>query len=108
MTIQFAYSTLMPLLTFAIFAAVAWRLVERNLLSGRTRIAKPLLVFAALCELVVLIAGWMVLFDATGRFRGVPEGWMALIFTVVEPLGRLSALTGAAMMFFGVKRSAPQ
>ena|ERR1044071_7669428 len=108
MTFQFAYSTLMPVLTFAVFAAVAWRLVERNLLSGRTRIAMPLLVFAALCELVVLIAGWMVLFDEAGRFRGIPEGWTMLIFTVVEPLARLSALTGAIVMFVGVKRSAPE
>lgn len=108
MTFQFAYSTLMPLLTFAMFAAVAARLVERNLLSARARIAMPLLVFAALCELVVLIAGWLVLFDEAGRFRGLPEGWVALVFTVIEPLGRLSALTGAIAMFFGLKSSATQ
>jgi len=108
MTIQFAYSTLMPLLTFAIFAAVAWRLVERNLLAGRTRIAKPLLVFAALCELVVLVVGWLYLFDEAGRYRGVPESWVVAVFTIVDPLARLSALSGAIVLFFGLKRSASQ
>src|SRR4051812_21023635 len=108
MTIQFAYSTLMPLLTFAIFAAVAWRLVERKLLSGRARIAVPLFAFAALCELVVLVVGWSYLFDEGGRSRGVPESWVIAVFTIVEPLARLSALSAAIVLFFGLKRSASE
>src|SRR5690349_18835402 len=107
MTLQFAFSTLMPLFTFAVLAGIAGRLVQRQLLPGRTRIALPLFCFAALCELTVFLGGWIYLFDEAGRFR-IPEGWVLYIFSVVEPLARLSALTGAIVAFFGVKGSASQ
>jgi len=104
MTVQFAMSTLFPLLTFSLFAAVSWRLAGRQLLPGGTRIAFPLFAFAAACELAVLLAGWLFLFDAQGRFRE-PAGWVIYVFTVVEPLARLSALSAAAVLFRGVKGS---
>jgi hypothetical protein len=104
MTVQFALSTLFPLLTFALLAAVSWRLADRRLLTGRTRIAFPLFAFAAACELAVLIAGWVFLFDSEGRFRD-PTGGVIYIFTVVEPLARLSAVTAAAVLLRGVKGS---
>ena len=102
MTVQFAMSTLFPLLTFSILAAASWRLDARRLLPGRTRIAFPLFAFAAACELTVLLAGWLFLFDAQGRFRE-PAGWVIYVFTVVEPLARLSALSAAAVLLRGVK-----
>ena len=108
MTLQFAFSTLLPLITFAILAAATGRLVARQLLPGKTRIALPLFVVAALCELVVLVVGWMYLFDEGGRFRGVPEDWVVAVFTIVEPLARLSGLSAAIVLFLGVKGSAPQ
>ena len=104
MTLQFAFSTLLPLLTFAALAAATLRLVTRQLLPGKTRIALPLFAFAAACELAVFVAGWLFLFDEAGRFRGdqVP-GWVVTVFTVVEPLARLSALSAAVVLFFGLK-----
>jgi hypothetical protein len=104
LTLQFALSTLLPLITFAVLAAASMRLVTRQLLPGKTRIALPLFVFATACELVVFMAGWVFLFDEAGRFRGddVPS-WVVLVFTVVEPLARLSALTAAVVVFFGLK-----
>jgi hypothetical protein len=103
MTVQFALSTLFPLLTFAFLAAASWRLAARQLLPGRTRIAFPLFAFAAGCELAVLIAGWVFLFDAEGRFRE-PAGGVIYVFTVVEPLARLSALSAAAVLFLGLRK----
>ena len=105
MTLQFAMSTLLPLITFAALAAASARLVARQLLPGRTRIALPLFIVAAACELVVLMAGWMYLFDEAGRFRGPPETWVIYIFTIIEPLARLSALSAAVLLFFGLKGS---
>ena len=104
MTVQFALSTLLPLLTFVLLAAAAWRLTDRQLLPGKTRIAFPLFAFASGCELVVLIAGWVFLFDAEGRFRE-PPGAVIYVFTVVEPLARLSALSAALLLFLGLKGS---
>ena len=104
MTVQFAMSTLFPLLTFTLLAWVSWRLAARQLLPGRTRIAFPLFAFAAGCELAVLLAGWIFLFDAQGRFRD-PAGWVIYVFTVVEPLARLSAVSAAAFLLRGVKGS---
>jgi len=104
MTVQFALSTLFPLLTFAFLAAVSWRLSARQLLLGRTRIAFPLFAFAAGCELAVLVAGWLFLFDSAGRFRE-PTGGVIYVFTVVEPLARLSALSAALLLFLGLKGS---
>jgi cytochrome bd-type quinol oxidase subunit 1 len=103
MTLQFAFSTLLPLITFAVLAAATLRLVRRQLLPGKTRIALPLFVFATACELAVFVAGWLFLFDETGRFRGEVQNWVVLVFTVVEPLARLSALSAAVVVFFGVK-----
>lgn len=108
MTLQFAISTLLPLLTFAFLAAAAARLVARQLLAGLTRIALPLFIVAALCELAVLLVGWMYLFDEAGRFRGTPEAWVVVVFTVVEPLARLAGLSGAGVLFFGLKGASPQ
>jgi hypothetical protein len=105
MTVQFALSTLFPLLTFSFLAAVSWRLSARQLLLGRTRIAFPLFTFAAGCELAVLVAGWLFLFDSAGRFRE-PTGGVIYVFTVVEPLARLSALSAALLLFLGLKGSA--
>jgi hypothetical protein len=102
MTVQFALSTLFPLLTFALLAAAAWRLAARQLLPGKTRIAFPLFAFAAGCELAVLVAGWIFLFDSAGRFRE-PTGGVIYVFTVVEPLARLSALSAALLLFLGLK-----
>ncbi len=103
MTVQFALSTLFPLLTFSLLAAVSWRLCARQLLPGRTRIAFPLFAFAAACELAVLIAGWVFLFDAQGRFRDPTDG-VIYVFTVIEPLARLSALSAAVVLFLGLKQ----
>jgi len=103
MTVQFAMSTLFPLLTFSLLAAASWRLTARQLLPGGTRIAFPLFAFAAACEAVVLIAGWVYLFDAQGRFRE-PAGGVIYVFTVVEPLARLSALSAAVVLFLGLKK----
>jgi hypothetical protein len=104
MTVQFALSTLFPLLTFTLLAAATWRLSDRRLLPGRTRIAFPLFAFAAGCELAVLVAGWIFLFDSAGRFRE-PTGGVIYVFTVVEPLARLSALSAAVLLFLGLKGS---
>ena len=104
MTVQFALSTLLPLITFAFLAAAAWRLVDRQLLPGKTRIAFPLFAFAVGCELAVLITGWMFLFDSAGRFRE-PTGGVIYVFTVVEPLARFSALIAALLLFLGLKGS---
>jgi hypothetical protein len=104
MTVQFAMSTLFPLLTFTLLAAASWRLAARQLLPGRTRIAFPLFAFAAACELAVLVAGWVFLFDAQGRFRE-PVGLVIYVFTVVEPLARLCAVSAAAVLLRGVKGS---
>jgi hypothetical protein len=104
MTVQFALTTLLPLLTFAFLAAAAWRLAARQLLPGKTRIAFPLFAFAAGCELAVLVAGWLFLFDSAGRFRE-PTGGVIYVFTVVEPLARLSALSAALLLFLGLKGS---
>jgi len=105
MTLQFAFSTLLPLITFAVLAAATLRLVSRQLLAGKTRIALPLFVFATACEAAVFAAGWMFLFDETGRFRGEVPSLVVLIFTVVEPLARLSALSAAVVVFIGLKGS---
>lgn len=102
MTLQFALSTLLPLITFAVLAAATWRLVARQLLPGKTRIALPLFVFATACELAVFVTGWMFLFDEAGRLREV-ERWVVVVFTVVEPLARLSGLSAAVVLFFGLK-----
>jgi hypothetical protein len=56
----------------------------------------------------VLVVGWLYLFDEGGRYRGVPESWVISVFTIVEPLARLSALSGALVLFFGLKRSASE
>jgi hypothetical protein len=103
MTVQFAMSTLFPLLTFSLLAAASWRLDARQLLAGRTRIAFPLFAFAAACELLVLLAGWVFLFDAQGRFRE-PTGGVIYVFTVVEPLARLCGLSAAVVLFAGLKK----
>jgi hypothetical protein len=103
-TLQFALSILLPLLTFAVLAAASMRLVTRQLLSGKTRIAFPLFVFATACELAVFVTGWIFLFDEAGRLREV-ESWVVLVFTVVEPLARLSALSAAVVLLFGLKGS---
>jgi hypothetical protein len=107
-TLQFVLSTLLPLLTFAILAGASRRLVARQLLPGKTRIALPLFAFAAACELAVLVAGWVFLFDETGRYRGPVESWIVIAFTVVEPLARLSALSAAVVVFFGLKGTSSQ
>jgi hypothetical protein len=104
-TVQFALSILLPLITFAVLAAASRRLVARQLLPGKTRIAFPLFVFATACELAVFVAGWMFLFDEAGRLRGEVEIWVVRVFTVVEPLARLSALSAAVVLFFGLKGS---
>ena len=103
MTVQFALSTLLPLITFAFLAAAAWRLAARQLLPGKTRIAFPLFAVAAACELAVLVTGWLFLFDADGRFRE-PSGAVIYVFTVIEPLARLSALSAAVVLFLGLKK----
>ena len=105
MTLQFAFSTLLPLITFAVLSAATLRLITRQLLQGTARIAFPLFAVATACELVVLVVGWMFLFDEAGRFRGPAEGWVVLVFTIVEPLARLSALSAAVVLFFGLKGS---
>jgi hypothetical protein len=105
MTLQFALSTLLPLITFAFLAAASGRLVARQLLAGTTRVALPLFIFAAVCELAVLVVGWLYLFDEQGRFRGSVGSWVLTVFTVVEPLARLSGLTAAVVLFFGLKGS---
>jgi hypothetical protein len=102
MTVQFALSTLLPLITFVFLAGAALRLAARQLLPGKTRIAFPLFAFAAICELAVLVVGWVFLFDAEGRFRE-PAGWVIHVFTIVEPLARLSALSAAVLLFVGLK-----
>ena len=76
MTVQFALSTLFPLLTFSLLAAAAWRLVARQLLPGKTRIAFPLFAFAAGCELAVLVAGWIFLFDWRGASASRRAGYL--------------------------------
>src|SRR5262245_28023130 len=107
MTLQFVLSSLLPLLTFAALTAVAGQLARRQLLAGRTRIALPLFAIATVCELLVLVVGWFVLFDESGRLRPI-GGWEPYFFTVVAPLGKFSALIGAIVMLFGVRKSASE
>jgi len=103
MTLQFALSSLLPLLTFAFLAAASRQLVARQLLPGKTRIALPLFAVAAVCELVVLLVGWVYLFDEAGRVRSTVESWVIQVFILIEPLARLSALSAAVVLFFGLR-----